>query len=83
MQSIVRGTGALETDFLNGEIAWLGRLHGMATPVNAALCRLSLELASGRMQPQTAGDDMVVSTIRQIGRGAIDEPSEPRDAVAP
>ncbi|TIU70552.1 MAG: ketopantoate reductase family protein, partial [Mesorhizobium sp.] len=40
LQSIVRGTGSLETDFLNGEIVLLGRLHGMATPVNAALCRL-------------------------------------------
>jgi 2-dehydropantoate 2-reductase len=35
----------------------------MATPVNAALCRLSVELASGRMQPQTAADDTIVSLI--------------------
>jgi 2-dehydropantoate 2-reductase len=63
LQSIVRGTGSLETDFLNGEIVLLGRLHGMATPVNSALCKLSIELASGRMQPQSAGDDMIVSLI--------------------
>jgi 2-dehydropantoate 2-reductase len=63
LQSILRGTGALETDFLNGEIVWLGRLHGMATPVNAALCKLSLELASARMQVGTAGDDTIVSLI--------------------
>ncbi|MEZ2328804.1 ketopantoate reductase family protein [Mesorhizobium sp. RCC_202] len=63
LQSIVRGTGSLETDFLNGEIVLLGRLHGMATPVNSALCRLSVELASGRMQPQTAGDETIVSLI--------------------
>jgi 2-dehydropantoate 2-reductase len=63
LQSIVRGTGSLETDFLNGEIVWLGRLHGRATPVNAALCRLSLELASGRMQPQTAGDDTMMGAV--------------------
>ncbi len=62
----MRGTGALETDFLNGEIVWLGRLHGMATPVNAALCKLSLELASGRMQARTAGDDTIVAMIGAI-----------------
>lgn len=63
LQSIVRGTGSLETDFLNGEIVLLGRLHGVATPVNAAFCRLSVELASGRMRPQSAGDDTIASLI--------------------
>jgi 2-dehydropantoate 2-reductase len=70
LQSIVRGTGSLETDFLNGEIAFLGRLHGMATPVNSGFCRLSIELASGRMQPQTGGDDTIVSMIGAIGGAA-------------
>ena len=40
-QSIARGTPTVETDYLNGEIALLGRLHGVATPVNDALCELS------------------------------------------
>lgn len=35
-QSVVRGTG-VETDYLNGEIVALGRLHGIETPVNEAL----------------------------------------------
>jgi 2-dehydropantoate 2-reductase len=70
MQSVVRGTGSLETDFLNGEIVLLGRLHGMATPVNSTFCRLSIELASGRMQPRTAGDDTIVSMIEAIRRDA-------------
>jgi 2-dehydropantoate 2-reductase len=67
LQSIVRGTGSLETDFLNGEIVLLGRLHGMATPVNAALCKLSIELASGRMRPQSAGDGTIDSMIGALG----------------
>ncbi|TPI43421.1 ketopantoate reductase family protein [Mesorhizobium sp. B3-1-6] len=67
LQSIVRGTGSLETDFLNGEIVLLGRLNGMATPVNSALCKLSIELASGRMRPQSAGDDTIVSMIGGSG----------------
>lgn len=35
-QSVVRGAG-VETDYLNGEIVLLGRLHGVATPVNEML----------------------------------------------
>lgn len=35
-QSFARGT-ATEIDYLNGEIVLLGRLHGVATPANAAL----------------------------------------------
>lgn len=35
-QSLHRG-GSVETDWLNGEIVHLGRLHGIQTPVNEAL----------------------------------------------
>ena len=31
-QSLARGTGSIETDWLNGEIVLLGRLHGVPTP---------------------------------------------------
>ncbi|MCZ6640308.1 MAG: ketopantoate reductase family protein [Gammaproteobacteria bacterium] len=33
-QSIARGTGNIESDYLNGEIVQLGRLHGVPTPAN-------------------------------------------------
>ncbi|MFD4477685.1 ketopantoate reductase family protein [Streptomyces sp. NPDC058471] len=36
-QSLSRGTGTIEADYLNGEITLLGRLHGVPTPVNDAL----------------------------------------------
>lgn len=36
-QSLARRTGSAETDYLNGEIVLLGRLHGVPTPVNAAV----------------------------------------------
>ena len=36
-QSLRRGTGSLETDYLNGEIALLARTHGVACPANALL----------------------------------------------
>ncbi|MFJ1754527.1 ketopantoate reductase family protein [Kitasatospora sp. NPDC088134] len=44
-QSLARGTGDIEADYLNGEIALLGRLHGVPTPLNAALQRLAAAFA--------------------------------------
>jgi 2-dehydropantoate 2-reductase len=44
-QSLQRGAGSIEADFLNGEIVLLGRLHGIATPVNGVLQRLADEAA--------------------------------------
>lgn len=40
-QSLNRGTGTIEADYLNGEIALLGRLHGVPTPLNELLQRLA------------------------------------------
>lgn len=36
-QSLERGTGNIEADYLNGEITLLGRLHGVPTPLNLAV----------------------------------------------
>ncbi len=44
-QSLARGTGSIEADHLNGEIALLARLHGAAAPLNEALQRLAGEFA--------------------------------------
>lgn len=41
LQSLLRGAGSIETDYLNGEIVLLGRLNGIPTPVNSALCRVA------------------------------------------
>jgi 2-dehydropantoate 2-reductase len=56
LQSVVRGTGSLETIYLNGEIVLLGRLHNMKTPYNSALCSLSEKLANGQLTPKSAKD---------------------------
>lgn len=61
LQSVVRGTGSLETAYLNGEIVLLGRLHTIETPYNAALCSLSEKLANGQLTPKSA-TDVFVST---------------------
>jgi 2-dehydropantoate 2-reductase len=50
-QSLARGTGSIEADYLNGEIVLLGRLHGVATPANAALQRVANELAASGAAP--------------------------------
>lgn len=47
-QSLERGTGDIETDYLNGEIVLLGRLHGVDTPVNARLQEVASRLARER-----------------------------------
>jgi len=38
-QSLYRGAPGVETNYLNGEIVRIGRLHGVPTPVNAELQR--------------------------------------------
>jgi 2-dehydropantoate 2-reductase len=45
-QSLARGAGSIEAEFLNGEIVLLGALHGVATPVNAALQMLAVQAAA-------------------------------------
>ncbi|MDB5540964.1 MAG: hypothetical protein JWQ89_2691 [Devosia sp.] len=50
-QSLKRRAGSIETDYLNGEIVLLGRLHGVPTPLNAALCALAQEMIGTGVQP--------------------------------
>ena len=50
-QSLVRGTGSIEADHLNGEIVLLGRLHGVPTPVNAVLQRRARQAAATGAEP--------------------------------
>lgn len=50
-QSLQRGLGTTEADFLNGEIVRLGRLHGIPTPYNELLQRVAAQMASRGDQP--------------------------------
>jgi 2-dehydropantoate 2-reductase len=50
-QSLRRGAGSVETDFLNGEVSMLGRIAGVATPVNDLLQRLCAEHARLGLPP--------------------------------
>jgi 2-dehydropantoate 2-reductase len=53
-QSVQRGTGRIEVDYLNGEIVLLGRLHGVPTPVNAEIQRLANRIARDGGAPDPA-----------------------------
>lgn len=58
-QSLARGTGSIEADWLNGEIVALGRRHGVPTPVNAAVQSLARRAARDGAAP-TSLDPAVV-----------------------
>jgi 2-dehydropantoate 2-reductase len=63
-QSVARATGRIETDWLNGEIVLLGRLHGVATPVNEALQVLGARLAREGGRPGSVSLDEIERAIR-------------------
>lgn len=62
-QSLARGTGSIETDYLNGEIVLLGRLYGVPTPANALVQRLADAHARAGRPPGTIDE---AELLRQI-----------------
>jgi len=59
-QSLSRGLGTIETDYLNGEIVLLGRLHGIPTPANSILQRMAGQAARGKLAPgSTSAEDLL------------------------
>jgi 2-dehydropantoate 2-reductase len=62
-QSVDRGTGSVETDFLNGEIALLGRLHGVPTPANALIQAISADVASGRRAAGSMSEEEFLAAL--------------------
>ena len=62
-QSLARGTASVETDYLNGEVALLGRLHGVSAPVNELLCRISARLAREGSEPAQLPAEAVLAQL--------------------
>jgi 2-dehydropantoate 2-reductase len=62
-QSLQRGSG-VETDYLNGEIALLGRLHGVPAPANARIQTLMREAAAAGARPGTWDPDALLAELR-------------------
>jgi 2-dehydropantoate 2-reductase len=50
-QSLSRGTGNVETDYLNGELVRIARQIGMAAPINAKLAALARRAARTGQRP--------------------------------
>ncbi|MCB1366539.1 MAG: ketopantoate reductase family protein [Rhodobacteraceae bacterium] len=62
-QSLARGAGSVETDFLNGEIVLLGRLHGVPVPANAYMCDLAARMARDGTPPGAFTPEAVMAGI--------------------
>ena len=63
LQSVMRGTGDIETDYLNGEIVTLGRLHGVPTPANAVVQRLGNQVVAERRGTGSVSLDEIEAMI--------------------
>jgi 2-dehydropantoate 2-reductase len=63
-QSVMRGAGSIESDYLNGEIALLGRLHGIPAPVNALLQELAHETVRDGHRPGWLTPDEILARLR-------------------
>ncbi len=63
-QSLARRAGSIEADYLNGEIALLGRLHGVPTPVNSILQQVANEVARAGDPPESFSVAELLERIR-------------------
>lgn len=64
-QSLVRGSGSLETDYLNGQIALIARRSGSSAPINARLAALARRAAREGAAP---GDIDAARLRAELGR---------------
>ena len=65
-QSVERGTGDVEADYLNGEICLLGHLHGIETPANEVLRQLANTIAHTRQRPGQYSVKEVIVRIAEV-----------------
>lgn len=60
LQSLVRGAPDVETDYLNGEIALLGQLHAVETPLNRRVQTLARRVIQKELQPNSLNWQQIV-----------------------
>jgi 2-dehydropantoate 2-reductase len=63
-QSLSRGTGNVETDYLNGEFVRIAREHGLDAPINVQLASMVRRAARTGQQP---GEMSVGELASQLG----------------
>jgi len=64
-QSLARGLGTVETDYLNGEIVALGRLHGVPTPANELMQRITVRAAREGVEAGSVSPDELVAALQE------------------
>ncbi|GAA3845979.1 2-dehydropantoate 2-reductase N-terminal domain-containing protein [Sphaerisporangium flaviroseum] len=64
-QSLAKGSGSIEADYLNGEIILLGRLHGVPTPANETVRRLANDFAREHRAPGSMTVPMLLKLIEE------------------
>ena len=69
-ESLERGQADVETDFLNGEVVLLGRMHNVATPGNAALQRCAQRMLAVSAPPGSATIEELKREIVALGGAA-------------
>lgn len=65
-QSLARGAGTIEADYLNGEISLLGRLHGVPTPANDRMQHLANRFAAERRRPGAISVDELDAQLAEV-----------------
>jgi 2-dehydropantoate 2-reductase len=69
-QSLTRGAGSIETDYLNGEIVLLGRLNGVPTPVNEVLQQQANAAARAGAPPGSLSVAELTRLVHEAGAAA-------------
>lgn len=64
LQSLLRGTGNTEADFLNGEIVLLGRLYDVPTPANALIQQQLSYAVQSTQKPSISLADLKAAIIK-------------------
>jgi 2-dehydropantoate 2-reductase len=62
-QSLLRGTGTIESDYLNGEVVLLARLHGTTAPVNQLLQETAGRMARERAEPGSGDANALLASL--------------------
>ncbi|PZF80521.1 ketopantoate reductase family protein [Jiangella anatolica] len=65
MQSLLRGTGSIEADQLNGEIVLLARLHGLPAPANELVRQRAVAAARDRLPPGSVPAAELLAELRR------------------
>jgi 2-dehydropantoate 2-reductase len=70
-QSLARGTGTIESDYLNGEIVLIARLNDLPAPVNSRLQRLARQAATAGRAPGSVTAGQILADLQLNGAASL------------